>query len=193
VDRLDKEILKAILTEEQSIYEIRENIKGSNYATVWRHIKKMRKEGLLTFSDAQRKNGKPDKRKTMLPKLTNKGIATLLIDGDLQKEELFRIGRRVFLKTYKKIPISAEPFFTDIFSDSLLELKPKVNLKFFDEEWFREISRHVWRKSAEKAVKKYRAKFEKEGIWATEKELQEHDLIGKAIEESIKRGDLKRE
>lgn len=196
MDRLDKEILKAILTEEQSIYEIRENIKGSNYATVWRHIKKMRKEGLLTFSDAQRKNGKPDKRKTMLPKLTNKGIATLLIDGDLQKEELFRIGRRVFLKTYKKIPISAEPFFTDIFSDSLLELKPKVNLKYFDEEWFLEISRDAWRKSAVKAVKKYQAKFEKEGIWATEKELRESDFFWECckdtIERGIKSGELKR-
>lgn len=197
MDRLDKEILKAILTEEQSIYQIKEQIKGSNYATIWRHIKKMQKEGLLTVSEAQRKNGKPDKRKTILPKLTNKGIATLLIDGDLQKEELFPIGQRIFLKTYKKIPISAEPFFTDVFSDSLLELKPKVNLKYFDEEWFREISRDVWKKSAEKAVKKYQAKFEKEGIWATETELQESDFfwegIKDTIERGIKNGELKRE
>lgn len=188
MDIIDKEILKAILTEEQSIYEIRAKIKGSNYTTVWRHIKKMKEDGLLTISEAQRKNGKTDKRGTRLPSLTNKGIATLLIDGDLQKEELFPIGRRIFLKTHRKIPIKAEPYFTDVFADSLVELKPKVNLNYFDEEWFREISRYVWEKSAYKAVKKHRAKFEKEGIWATEKELRESDIFGNALMDTIERG-----
>ena len=177
MDRLDKEIMKTILAEEQSIYSVNEVLrkKGeeANYATVWRHIKRMQKEGLLTVVEARRKNGKADQRKTEILKLTNKGIATLLIEGDLQKEELFSVGRRIFLKTYKKLPISAEPFFTDIFADSLLELKPKVNLKFFDENWFHEVSDIAFNKAAKKAVKKYQSKFEKEGIWSTEKELKE--------------------
>lgn len=177
MDRLDKEIMKTILAEEQSIYSVNEVLKkkgeDANYATVWRHIKKMQKDSLLTVVEARRKNGKADQRKTEILKLTNKGLATLLIEGDLQKRELFFVGRRIFLKTYKKLPISAKPFFTDIFADSLLEIKPKVNLKFFDENWFREVSAITFNKVATKAVKKYQAKFEKEGIWATEKELQE--------------------
>ena len=177
MDRLDREIMKTILAEAQSIYSVNEDLKkkgeDTNYATVWRHIKKMRKNSLLTVVEARRKNGKADQRKTEILKLTNKGLATLLIEGDLQKEELFSVGRRIFLKTYKKVPLSAEPFFTEVFADSLLELKPKVNLKFFDEDWFREVSHIAFKKAATKAVKKYQAKFEKEGIWATEKELEE--------------------
>jgi len=177
MDRLDREIMKTILAEEQSIYSVNKVLKKegekSNYATVWRHIKKMQEGSLLTFVEARRKNGKADQRKTEMLKLTNKGIATLLIDGDLQEKELFSVGRKIFLKTYKKVPLSAEPFFTEVFADSLLELKPKVNLKFFDENWFREVSNITFNKTAKKAIKKYQAKFVKEGIWATEKELEE--------------------
>jgi len=177
MDRLDREIMKTILAEAQSIYSVNEvlNKKGekANYATVWRHIKKMQKDSLLAVVEARRKNGKADQRKTEILRLTNKGLATLLIEGDLQRKELFSVGMRIFLKTYKKLPISVEPFFTDIFADSLLELKPKVNLKFFDENWFRKVSNITFNKAARKAVKKYQAKFEKEGIWATEKELEE--------------------
>jgi len=177
MNRLDRDIMMALLFPQQSIYrlemEVRKHNPKSNYATVWRHIKRMQKNGLLNTTKAPRKNGKPDKRRTEIPTLTSKGLATLLIEGDLQRKELFSVGRRIFLKTYKKLPISAEPFFTDIFADSLLEIKPKVNLKFFDENWFREVSAITFNKVATKAVKKYQAKFEKEGIWATEKELQE--------------------
>ena len=153
----------------------------------------MQKKGLLNTTKAPRKNGKPDKRKTEIPRLTSKGLATLLIEGDLQEKELLSVGRRVFLKTYKKLPQKAEPFFTDIFTDSLLELKPKVNLKFFDEEWFREVSAFVFNNVARKAVKRYQPKFEKEGIWATEKELEESDLIGQALRDLIDKKDLEEE
>lgn len=186
--RLDRDIMIALLSPQQSIYglemEVKKSNPKSNYATVWRHIKRMQKNGLINTTKAPRKNGKLDKRKTEIPTLTSKGLATLLIEGDLQKKELFSVGRRIFLKTYKKLPISAEPFFTDIFADSLLEIKPKVNLKSFDENWFREVSVIAFNKAAIKAVKKYQDKFEKEGIWATEKELQEsQDKIWSFIEE----------
>lgn len=173
--------MKAILTEEKSMYGLEKAVKNSNYATVWRHVKSMRDNGLLRITKT------PSKRKTEIPTLTPKGLATLLIEGDLQKEELSSIGRKSFRIYFKKLPILAEPFMTDILSDSLLEIKPKVNLKFFDEKWFREVLRIAWRNSAVKAIKKYRAKFEEKGIWATEKELQENPpLLEKALEELMK-------
>jgi len=178
---LDRKILVSILTEQQSIYSIDKNLEDSNYATVWRHIKKMQKDNLLTVNEARRKNGKVDNRKTEILKLTNKGIATLLIEGDLQQKELFSVGKKIFLKTYKKIPLSAEPFFTDIFTESLLELRPKVNLKYFDEQWFREVSRYVFNIASRKAVKKYQSKFEKLGIWATEEELKKASIFDEAV------------
>jgi DNA-binding PadR family transcriptional regulator len=177
MNTLDREIMKAILIEEQSMYGIEQYLKKngmkSNYATVWRHIKRMQKENILTVTKPPRKNGKLDKRKTEIPTLTPKGLATLMIEGDLQREELFSVGRKSFEKYFtKKLPNSAEPFMTDVFSDALLEMKPKVNLKFFDENWFREIYWISILESGKKAIKKYKEKFEKEGIWATDAELE---------------------
>lgn len=176
MNRLDREILKAVLTEEPSMYGIEKTIrkikKKPNYATVWRHIKKMQKNGLLTTIKASRKNGKLDKRQTEKQILTSKGLATLVIEGDLQKEDLTIIGMRIFQKQFKKLQISAEPFMTDIFSDALLKMKPKVNLKYFDENWFREIYRISILESAKEAIKKHKAKLQKKGVWATNAEIE---------------------
>ena len=140
MDRLDKEILKAILTEEQSIYNIDKNIKDSNYATVWRHIKNMQKDNLLVVAGARRKNGKADKRKTKIPELTRKGLATLLIEGDLQKEELVSVGKKFFLRYFSQRLLElVNPVMANIFTDAMLRIKPKVNLRFFDEKYFDEL------------------------------------------------------
>ena len=85
-----------------------------------------------------------------MPKLTSKGLATLMIEGNLQKKEFLSVGRKIFEKYFKKMPISTEPFMTDVFSDTLLEIKPKVNLKFFDEKWFREVFNIAFNKSADR-------------------------------------------
>lgn len=177
MDRLDRDILKTILESEQSTYSLEKNLKKSNYATVWRHIKKMKNDGLLQIrKDSRRKNGKLDRRGTEKSFLTSKGLATLLIDGNLSKKELTEIGRKALQKDFDKLSpklfMKIEPFFTDIFCSSLLELKPKVNLRFFDEKWFHEIYLFLTLKHMSEAVKKYRTEFEKEGIWATEAELQ---------------------
>jgi len=138
MDRLDREIMKTILAEEHSMYGIekavRENIENSNYATVWRHIKKMQKDGLLNLVQ------KMDKRRTKMPTLTRKGLATLLIEGDLQEEELLSAGQKLYLAYFgESLLMSIKPFMAGIFSDALLRIKPKVNLKFFDEEYFDEL------------------------------------------------------
>lgn len=144
MDRLDREIMKEILTTEKSIYSVNEALKKrgeeSNYATVWRHIKKMQKNGLLTTTKAPRKNGKPDKRETKMAILTPKGVATVLIEGDLQEVELVSIGKKFFLEAFgEELVILIEPVIASIFSDALLRIKPKVNLKFFDEKYFDEL------------------------------------------------------
>ncbi len=131
----------------------------------------MQKDNLLTVIKAPRKNGKLDKRKTKIPTLTWKGIATILIEGDLQEKELGAMN--IFQDEFSKVPASARPFMKDIFCDALLDMKPKVNLKFFDEKYFRETYLNATLTASAKAVEKYRAKFEKEGIWATEKEMEE--------------------
>ena len=142
MDTIDRDILKAIFTEKESIYRAeKDDIEGSSYSTVWRHIQKMEKDNLITFVEAYRKNGEIDKRKKKgKPKLTNKGIATLLIDGDLKKEELLSVGKKIFL-TYlgQNIFLIIQPLFTEIFSDALVSIKPKVNLKYFNEEYFVEL------------------------------------------------------
>jgi hypothetical protein len=176
MNSLDKEIMTSILTEKQSMYGLEKNLKKSNYATVWRHIKKMQKEGLLTIAKASRKNGKLDKRGTEKQILTPKGLATLVIEGDLQKGELMKIGMKIFEKEFSKLETSAEPFMTDVFSNALLKIKPKVNLKYFDENWFREIYWISILESGKEAIKKYKEKYQNKGIWATDAELEKETV-----------------
>jgi DNA-binding PadR family transcriptional regulator len=174
MDRLDTEIMKAILIEEKSMYRLEKSLKEngtkSNYATVWRHIKRMQKEGLLTVIKALRRNGKLDKRQTEITTLTPKGLATLMIEGDLQKEELAKIGLRSFQHNFSNLPLSAEPFMTDVFSEAILKMKPKVSLKYFDEKWFKEIYRISILEAGKEAMQKYEKEFQKKGIWATDEE-----------------------
>lgn len=193
MNRLDKEILKSILTAKKSIYEINENIKDSNYATVWRHIKKLQKDGLLSISEAQRKNGKPDKRNTILPTLTDKGIATLLIDADLSKDELMKINEKIFQEDFAKILnkksfVMLKPVVAEVFSKSLLEIRSKINLKFFDEKWFNYIYNKTLTKNVGQAIGKNRDEFVKAGVWLSKEEAQrEAQEFQKLVEILVKK------
>ncbi len=140
MDRLDKEIMLALFDSQQSMYglekTLKETGKQSNYATVFRHIKKMRQDGLLNATKTLRKNGKLDKRGAQSPTFTPRGLATLIIDGDLQKEELSKAVKYYFQKN--KFPSFLYGIPSESLADALLKLKPKVNLKFFNENYFYE-------------------------------------------------------
>ena len=146
MDRLDKEILKAVLFGDKSMYGLekylKENGVKSNYATVWRHIKRMQKENLLSITKSRRKNGRYDRRRTERPVFTSKGLATLLINGDLQKEELKHLGLKLLekeeLKDLPKPLLRILPV-EDVFDSIVSKIRPRVNLEFFDEKYFDEL------------------------------------------------------
>jgi DNA-binding PadR family transcriptional regulator len=178
MNSLEKAILKTLLIKQKlSIYELNDTLK-SNYATVWRYVKKMLEDKLLTVSQIKRKDGKPDKRNTQILSITNKGVATFLIRGNPTREELLKIGSKSWQPLLENLSMEerflTEAFFADSFADSLIEIKPKVNLEFFDEKWFFEVWSQANVKALKKAEEKYRPEFEKKGIWVTEKELREN-------------------
>jgi DNA-binding PadR family transcriptional regulator len=154
----DMKILKALLIPQKSLYELEKNLKGklidSNYATVYRHIQKMKKEGLVRTYKTPRKNGKQDERETQKPDLTLKGIATVLIEGDLEKEELESAVRRVLQNEFNSLPLA---FLTltkidGMVANMLLRMRPKVNLKYFDEEYFIDVLVDSFRSSLDEAI-----------------------------------------
>jgi hypothetical protein len=199
---LQMEILKILIVSPQtSMYKLAKSIKGSTFSTIRRNIYRLRDIELL-------KVGEPEKRKAMKIELTSKGLATLLIDGDLQEKELRELNKEIFRKHYeerssiksdsqsdayalavfyddlltdkkhltsKRYLSLIESYLEEIFVNSLLEIKPKVNLKFFDEEWFYEVYVKAIGNAVFKAREKYPIGFEKLGIWKslTEKERQE--------------------
>jgi DNA-binding PadR family transcriptional regulator len=152
MDRTNREILIALLTFPQSMYALeqeRRKIKQKdretptekpNYASVYRHVKKMQKEGLLTTAHVPRKNGSLDKRGTEKPEITPKGLVTLLIEGDLQRKELRIAGMKLLEKSAAKLPtVVLTPTQTavdDVLFNTILTMKPKLNLEFFDEKYF---------------------------------------------------------
>ena len=104
-------------------------IKGeeSNYATIWRHIKKMHKNGLVSSSDSPRKDGTPDKRKTKMATLTFKGIATILIEGNIEEDELLTVAKKLFAEIFGENQLKfIEPILAGVYADAFLKMKPKV-------------------------------------------------------------------
>jgi len=173
--KTDRKIMIALLTPKNSMYKL-EQTSRINYATVYRHVKKLQKIGLITtFQGRPRKNGKPDKRGAEKLELTPKGLATLLIDGDLQEEELIKVNEKIFQQDLenilpKKSLFMIKPVFAEVFSKSLLEIRPKINLKFFDEKWFNHIYYKTLDSNIARAIRKYHVEFEKEGVWLSKAE-----------------------
>jgi hypothetical protein len=58
------------------------------------------------------------------------------------------------------------------FVDSLLEMRPKINLKFLDEKWFREVYGYAVVSSSERLLKNISLYLEKEEIWVSEEEMR---------------------
>jgi hypothetical protein len=158
--------MMALLGSQQSMYGLEQSLKEngikSNYATVYRHIKSMQRSGLLNATKVKRKNGKQDNRGTEKPELAPKGFATLIIDGDLEKEELIRAMERELNKNYGDLPLSflPETKVDEIFVDTLFKMRYKINLKFFDEDYFNRIFNLSFAESLLEQIKKH--DFQKE-------------------------------
>jgi hypothetical protein len=157
MNRLDKDIMMALLGSQQSMYGLEKSLEDANYATVYRHIKRMQKNGLLSATKVPRKNGKLDKRGTEKPTLTIKGLATLIIDGDLQKEELIKVMEKTLKTDYSDLPATfiAKTNVDEIFPNTILRMRPKINLKYFDEEYFNETFNIALAESLFDALKKH--------------------------------------
>jgi len=170
MDRLERKIMLCLLVEEQSIYKLEKSLVDTNYPTVWRRIKEMQNEGLVEATMAIRKNGKKDGRETNVLKLTNKGLATLLIDGDLGEDEIICAGKRLIEKG--NFEVWSKSLMAEVFKNSLISIRPKVNLKYFDEKWFREIFLYSTIDAVEETIKKNKDRLVKQGVWASDEELQ---------------------
>jgi hypothetical protein len=149
-------------------------MKGSTFSTVRRNILKLRDNKLLTI-------GEPKKRKAMRLELTTKGLATLLLEGDLQDEELVKMNEKIFQNDFgnlltKKAFFLLKPVFADVFSKSLLEIRPKYNLKFFDEKWFHHIYHKTLETNIARSSNRYHREFEKKGIWLSKEESDKEAL-----------------
>jgi hypothetical protein len=140
MDRIDKEIMMALLHSQRSMYGLEKSLEDTNYATVYRHIKRMQKEGLLSATGALRKNGKNDERGTQKPELTFKGLATLIIEGELQKEQLQRAAMKALQSDFGvSIQLLLGTRIDEIFASTLLKIRPKLNLKCFDGQYFNQV------------------------------------------------------
>lgn len=62
--------------------------------------------------------------------------------------------------------------FAEVFSKSLLEIRPKINLKSFDEKWFNYIYHKTLRKNVGQAIGKNRDEFVKAGVWLSKEETE---------------------
>ena len=198
MNRLEIAILKTLLAKDSllreglSIYELNKALKEAkvktNYTTVWRHIKRMVKQGLITIT------GK-GKREAQLLAITDKGIATYLFKGKPSKEELYKISLEQNKEFYEKLkPKEAfltKELMTKVFINALLKIKPKINLEFFDKEWFRKVWLEANLEALAEAIKKYKDEFEEAGIWATDKErmkeMEEMEKLLKSLKMGVKR------
>jgi hypothetical protein len=146
--KIDSEILRALLiSPQQSVYNIQKNLKKtvqeSNYATVWRHVKKLNQQGLVIIEhDKLRKDGKLDKRNPKKAGISPKGLATLIIEEDLTEDELRLLSLKILQEGFGS---TVPPEFweiihlEDLLATVLVKIKPKVNLRYFDQTYFMEI------------------------------------------------------
>ena len=176
-------ILKNLLVSPiTSMYALTKNIEGSTFSTVRRNLYKLQDNELV-------KIGTPEKRKAMRLELTSKGIATLVIEGELKEEELREVNKRIFRKDFPSLSpkesFYLEPLFVDVSSKTLLEIRPKFNLKFFDEKWFLNIYYRTLERNISKVIKKHHVEFEKAGIWVSEAEEEKGwlEFVGNLPEE----------
>jgi len=143
MDTIDRQIMTALLLPQKSMYELTMSIEQSKYLkkypTIRRHVKNLAKDGLIEVEEGTRKDRKFDNRKTQKLKLTDRGLATLILKENLTDKELRLASQRIFLKMSSKLQkamnvsgISGESILRNVFD----RMKPKINLDYFDREHF---------------------------------------------------------
>lgn len=60
----------------------------------------------------------------------------------------------------------------EFFKNSLITMKPKINLKFFDEKWFNEIFLQSTIDAVSEVIKKNKERLVREGVWTSDEELE---------------------
>jgi len=138
------DILKALLFEPSgSIYKLKEKLAKDNlkvnYPTLRRRILELEDNGLIEMEKGLNKNGKMDKRKTKSLFLSFKGLAFLILKADLSESEC----RAIVLRTIKEPPYqkagishSMKEIPTLAFKKTFEQIRPRINLEFFDKEYF---------------------------------------------------------
>jgi len=138
---VDREIMIGLLKPQPSMYELKKSLKIP-YATMLRHIRKLGKNRLVLTEKAIRRNGKPDNRKTVRLRLTEFGLATIIVKGSLNDKELKLASERLSPKEFSQIRFLARGL--GVTSDSILKsifdkAKRQMNLEYFDSGYFHEI------------------------------------------------------
>lgn len=137
----DRKILIGLLKPQPSMYELQKSLKMP-YATMLRRIRKLEKDRLVLTEKARRKNGKPDNRETVRLRLTEFGLATIIVKGNLSDEELKLAGERLLPKEFSQIRFLARGLgvTSDLILKSIFDkAKRQVNFEYFDSGYFHEI------------------------------------------------------
>lgn len=146
----DLEILRVLLSgPAKSMYVLEREIKGEpgeksvNYPTLRRHILELVEDGLIEESKGKKKNGRIDRRKTKILQLTYKGLVFLALNADLEPRDFSRIVNLIIGKHYPRFRILRHNSLLQIpitsFENMFKELRPRVNLEYFDEEYVKKL------------------------------------------------------
>jgi len=149
---LEAEILKFLLTNSgktsyQVNMELTERLKDKpelnvNYPTLKRKVSKLENEGYVETKASVKKNGSTDKRLGKELFLTFKGLAFIIVKVELEESEIRRLFQDIAdesIKHGKDFNISGSLSTQQIpittLEKSLKELRPRINLDCFEEEY----------------------------------------------------------
>lgn len=118
--------------------------KNVNYPTLLRHINKLTKDGFIEEEKGTRRDGKVDERETKNLSLSFKGLVYLVLNANLTERESRAIVDRIFRRPeFQKLEIAKKMSVVEIPVASLknffVEIRPKINLEYFDEDWTMEL------------------------------------------------------
>jgi DNA-binding MarR family transcriptional regulator len=142
----DTEILKALLPgPSDSIYKLEKELKEKNkdknvnYPTLRRHVKRLTQKGFIQVDKGERKNGTPDERDTTVVGISPKGLAYIVLKNNMDSKTIELAAAKILQQAGLGINWNSL-FVTQVTSSvrkTFEELRPKINLEFFDETYMR--------------------------------------------------------